>query len=157
MKRILLYIAAFALALQMPVERVDIARLRPVQVVCLEREGERLVLQTDTGDTGSGTDVASALADLKATTPAVIYLDTAQYLLVSSDAEEAINDLRADLKKNVRICQVQGIIALEEVAAYLTVHGQLPQLKHWQAGQSLPILTGIENRLILTKKSEKSA
>ena len=72
MKRILLYVLVMAAALIVPVKSNDVGKLRPVQAVMVSREAGSVIIRTDTDDTGTGTDVLSALENLKATTPAVI-------------------------------------------------------------------------------------
>ncbi len=157
MKRWLVYIAFLAAALLIPVQKTDVAKLRPVQVVYLDREDDKVILETDTGDRGIGGNALAALENLKATAPAVIYLDTAKYLLVTNEALADIEILRDHLKESVLLCIAEGEVMREETASYLAVHGQLSQLKQWEMGQPLPVLTELENRLILTKKFEKNA
>ena len=141
MKRLPIYIAILALTLLAPLERMDVAQLEPVEVVFLTKEGDTVFLATDTKASGQGTDVAAALADLKQTAAGVVYLDTAEYLLVSEDAAGEINALRGSLKGSVRLCLGQDV-QVEEVAEYLEVHGTLPKLRDWKAGDPLPILQG---------------
>lgn len=140
-----------------PVKGNDVGKLQPVQAVMASKERNQVVIQTDTGDRGEGKDVLAALENLKATTPATIYLDTAQYLLVTEDALEEVEALRGVLKKNVRICLAQGDVLEKDTARFLRVHGQLPQLKTWKVGQELPLLTTFEKRLIFSKNKENKA
>ena len=156
MKRILLYVLVMAAALIVPVKSNDVGKLRPVQAVMVSREAGSVIIRTDTDDTGTGTDVLSALENLKATTPAVIYLDTAQFLLLTQDVLEEVQSLRAVMKKDVQVCLANGDVLREETAQFLRVHGQLPQLKTWEKGMDLPILTVMEKRLILEEKNEKN-
>ena len=141
MKRILLYILLTALVFVAPVDRVDVGMLHPVEVVAIYREGSDVVLETDTGDVGKGYNAQSALQNMKDTSKAVIYLDTAHYLMVHLDAQEAIDDLRSELNSGIRICYYNTTLQLEDVAEYLSVHGDLPKLRRWKQGDSVPILT----------------
>lgn len=141
MKRILIYIGILALTLMAPVERLDVAKLEPVEVVFLSKEGDTVLLATDTEASGRGMDVSAALQDLKRTTPGVVYLDTAEFLVVSEDAAEQIDALRAHLKGSVKLCLARDL-QVEEVAKYLEVHGNLPKLKDWKSGDPLPVLAG---------------
>lgn len=156
MKRILLYAIILTAALFVPVKGNDIGRLRPVQAVLVYKEEENVVIQTDTEDTGVGETAKEALQNLEDTTPGIIYLDTARYLLVSEEALSEIEALRDALKPSVEMCLAEGDVLGENTALFLKVHGQLPQLKSWEKGADLPLLTTFENRLILAKKSEIS-
>ena len=113
------------------------------------------MIETDTGDRGTGKTGMQALANLKATTPAVIYLDTADYLLLGEDADPALEELRGKLKRNIRLCRVTEKINPKQAAEYLKVHRKLPQLKVWKANENLPVLEHFEERLILLKKDVK--
>ena len=104
-----------------PVDRLDIAKLEPVEAVAVYMEEGRVTLQTDGENIGSGVTAQEALADLKENALAVIYLDTADYLLVSEGAEEAAKDLQQYLQKSVQIGKYNGGNIKEE-AQYLDVH-----------------------------------
>lgn len=153
MKRIVLYIAVLGLLTLAPVKSIDLGNLRPVEVVMVCRQADAVVIATDTEDVGRGTDAAAALENLKATTPGTVYLDTAEYLLVAEDAEDAAEQLRNSLKKSVRVCMAEPEVDLKTAAEFLPVHGDLPQLKNWKTGDKLPCLTVTENGLLLTENS----
>ena len=157
MKRIGIYLMLLAAALLAPVERADVAQLRPVEVVCVWRTETGITLQTDTMDIGQGSSVAAALEDLRATTPAIVYLDTADYLLIGDGAMEEAKALRQVLKSTVRLCAAHQEVPLEEVSQYLKVHGELPGFSQWESGAELPVLTVENERLKISKKSEISA
>lgn len=156
MKRIILYCLILAAALLVPVKGNDVGRLRPVQVVLVKMDGQNVVIETDTQDKGMGETAESALQNLKDTTAGIIYLDTAKFLLVEHEALEQVEQLRDDLKPSVEICLAEGAVLGEDTAAFLRVHGQLPQLRSWEKDADLPLLTTFEKRLILSKKSEIS-
>ena len=147
MKRIVCYLAALLLLTFSPVEEADIGKLHPVEVVMLYREGNEIVIKTDTDDWGRGADGLAALKNLKETTPGTIYLDTAQYLLLGEGGMEWVEQLRPVLKKTVRVCEAENQIDLQNVTVFLSVHGTLPQLKGWNPGVDLPKLTVVEKRL----------
>lgn len=141
MKRIPIYILLVALTFIAPVDRVDVGKLQPVEVVAIYSESGQIVLQTDTGDTGWGADAAQALKDLKETAAAVVYLDTAEYLLVQKDIQQYIEPIRKDLKRSVKVCLTDGLLDLKQAGKYLGVHGDCPKLRDWKSGDNLPILT----------------
>ena len=155
MKKILLYILIAACALAAPVHGTDIGKLRPVQAISIRKESAQYIIETDTGDRGKGKTGMDALADLKATTPAVIYLDTADYLMLGENADPALEELRGKLKRNIRLCRITEKINPKQAAEYLRVHQNLPRLKVWKMTDNLPILEHFEERLILLKKDVK--
>jgi len=120
--RILLYIVILAVMFFAPVDRLDIAKLEPVEAVAIYMEGGQVVLQTDGESIGIGNTAQEALADLKENALAVIYLDTADYLLIGEGAEHAAQDLRQYLRESVQIGKYNGGNVKEE-AKYLDVHG----------------------------------
>lgn len=130
--RIVLYIAILASLFFLPLERLDIAHLEPVQTVAVKRTAEGVTLLTDTGNQGFGKTVAGAIADLEEKTPGVIYLDTAQYLLLTEDAIAAAEELRTSLKPSVYVCVWDGEGSVEGASKYLSVRKDLPCFKDWK-------------------------
>ena len=155
MKRIALYIAITLAVLALPVERTDVADLRPVQTVALYKTAEGYRLETDTLDYGIGKTVDEAYRDLLDSTPGVIYLDTADYLLISQDAIQAVEPLRKYLKKGVRICAAVGEGDLAAVSKFLSVQTGLQPLKHWKTGEQLPVLDCRTERIKFLQKNGK--
>ena len=100
MKRVFLYILILGALFFVPLKRVEIAKLEPVQGVWMYEEDGRIVLETDTKDKGVGTTAKEALENMKKQSSGIIYLDTAQYLLVTN-AEEQISTLKQHLKGSV--------------------------------------------------------
>ena len=127
----IVYAVIVSLLFLAPLERVNIADLLPIRAVALYLDGDAIVLETDTEHKGDGSSAVIALQDLKKNTPAVVYLDTAEYLLVSKAAVRFVEELRDSLKPSVKVCVCDAADKVEAVAAYLDVHGDLPKLKHW--------------------------
>ena len=150
MRKWIVYILIIGVVWVVPTERMDVGKLRPVQVVSLYRENGQIVIETDTRDRGAGLTPTQALADLEDTTPGVIYLDTAQYLLVAEDALDLPEAFRGELKQSVQMCLQQGKIDISETAQYLSAHGQMPRLKNWKRGVALPTLRVKNKRLFLS-------
>ena len=153
MKRILIYIVILLAVVLVPLERADVGKLRPVQTVAVYRDGNIYTIATDTGDKGEGETAADALADLKRTTPAIIYLDTAQFLLTGKNAVDAVEELRQYFCDDVEIYSFRGDAELVEVSKYLSVHGNGPKLKCWNIGKKLPILACSGSKIELIKNS----
>ena len=129
--RKILSIIILALALAVPVKRLDVAKLQPVETVAIYLLDSTIVLETDTGDMGQGGTATEALEDLKESACSVIYLDTAEYLLIGRDAQEAAIALRPYLKESVKVGNYNGGDIKEETA-YWEVHGDLPKFGSWK-------------------------
>ena len=151
MKRFPVYLVLAAVLLWVPVRRTDVGKLRPVQVIAVYEENGQIILETDTQDRGIGKTGMEALNNLKATTPAVIYLDTADFLLMGDGTDDRIAELEGRLKKSVKLCRVTEKMNLKDAAAYLRVHKQLPSLKVWKTGIKIPYLQIYEGRFILSQ------
>ena len=140
MKRILIYVLILLTVLVLPTKGMDVSKLQPVQTIAVSCDGEKWVIRTDTDDVGVGTSVEDAFENLMETTPAVIYLDTADYLLLQDNAVTAIDVLRSRLKDSVVLYLYRGDPDLKAVSKYLSVHGEKTKLKHWNRTVKLPIL-----------------
>lgn len=119
--RIVLYILIIVLVFLAPVDRLDIAKLSPVEAVAVYREDGNVVLKTDEGSIGAGLDALAALENLKENTSAIVYLDTADYLLIGDGAEQAAEALRQYLRASIQTGKYAGGDVKEE-AKYLDVH-----------------------------------
>lgn len=130
--RKVVYILLLIPLLFVPLQRVNVANLLPVETVAVYMNGEQVVLEIDTAHTGIGKTVEQALASLKENVAKVIYLDTAEYLLVSEDALEQVDALRAYLKDSVKvgICEAKGKV--KAAAEYLSNHQKMPTLRRWK-------------------------
>lgn len=120
--RILLYIIILVAMFFAPVNRLDIAKLEPVEAVAIYMEDGQVTLQTDGKSMGRGATAAEALQNLKENALAVVYLDTADYLLVGDGAQDAAQQLQEYLKNSVQIGRYSGGSVKDE-AKYLDVHG----------------------------------
>ena len=130
--RVILYVLILAVLFLAPVERLDVARLEPVQTVAVSMEEDTVLLETDTENAGRGTDVDSAIENLEQTTPGVIYLDTAQYLLVAEDAVACVEVLRQYLHPSVKVSLWDGEGSVRDAAKYLGIRKDLPELRDWK-------------------------
>ena len=149
MKRILIYILALAAALAVPLQGIDVGKLQPVGVVKLYKEDEHTVIVTDTGDSGAGDQVAAAFRDLEQTTAGIVFLDTADYLLLSPDAADSLQELSVYLKPNVRVCLAEREIDPVQAAEYLNIHRPTVKLRDCGSTENLPELVQENGRLKL--------
>lgn len=120
-----------------PLQRVEIANLEPVQAVWVYEENETVFLETDTEDKGAGGTVAEALADMQQNSTGIIYLDTAQFLLVADGAEQQISSLRAYVKGSVRLCQWDGQGSIADAVKYADSHKIGQKIKNWTQGSKI--------------------
>ena len=157
MKRWLLYGLLFAAAVFIPVDSTDVGKLHPVQAVSVGYHNEQVVVKTDTGEIGRGDTPELALENLKQTAPAIIYLDTAEFLLVEESALESVGAMRKFFKSDVRICLIDPEVEADKAAEYLRVHGKLPKLKQWNTGETLPVLMLENERIILSENLQKKS
>lgn len=132
--RKILSIVILMLSLAAPVKRLDVAKLQPVETVAVYYSGNAVVLETDTGNVGQGSTAEKALQDLKESACSVIYLDTAEYLLIGQNAQNAAAELRPFLKDSVKVGSYHGGDIMKETA-YWEIHGDLPKLKTWKPVQ----------------------
>ena len=139
--RMIAYIVILAALFFVPLERMDVAMLEPVQIIYICQDGERVRISTDTDAVGEGVDIADALRSLHQTTPGVVYLGTAEYLLFDRASETAIADARQLLPQNLTICLAESV-DYENLAKFLDTHGKLPRFRDWEPGDPLPELQG---------------
>lgn len=149
MKRLLIYIAVLAAALMVPLRRTDVGKLQPVELVKLYKEEATLIIETDTGDSGRGDTVNVAFENLEETTSGIVFLDTADFLLVSKEAVGEVGALKGHLKKSVRLCFAEANIDPVEAAAFLSVHRPQVRLRDGESILKAQTLLKENGRLIL--------
>ena len=149
MKKILLYILLLGAALILPVEGTDVGKLLPVELVQLDKMGDTVVISTDAGATGTGETVKAAIRDMEKTAAGIVFLDTADYLLVTESAMEEVESIKEHLKPSVRVCIQHVEMNLKDAAAYLSVHRPEHQLRSCQDPRSLQMLTEESGKVIL--------
>lgn len=128
----------------------DIGQLQPVQVVRVMTENGQVLIQTDTGDWGAGDSLSAAVDNMKKTSAAEIFLDTADYLLISEETEPLLPELRSYLRPSCMICREGGQADLQLAGQYLETHSLDTTLIRWLADRpQLPILITQEGRMTL--------
>lgn len=155
MKQVLSYAAAIvALAAlgRMPFRGTDVAKLEPVEVIRVTMEQGEVLLQADTGAGGRGEDVETALLDMAQTTAGEVFLETADYLMVSPDAVSLLPALCGYLRPACNVCVAEGEIAPEEAGVFLAVHKPGVSLIRWRAEAcALPVLKNEEGEMRLVE------
>lgn len=132
-----------------PFQGTDIGKLRPAQWVYLSRQEDTVALETDMGDRGEGADVISALEDLRRSAPGELFLEMADYALISREALEDLPQLRSLLRSGVEVCLTEEKPD-ETTAAYLRAHNPGLTLRGFFSGEGeLPVLDAEEGRWML--------
>lgn len=151
MKKILIYVLLLSVVLLLPMQGTDVGKLHPVELVYVYKEAETVKIITDTGDMGEGATAKKAIDDLKATTAGIVFLDTADYLLINENSKEVIEKIKPKLKPSVRVCVLHIDADLTEAAEFLSVHKPQLRLKDTGENSDMEILT-IENGRFVLKK-----
>lgn len=157
MKRWILYIAILALVAAAPTKSMNIGKLLPVKAVGVYKEENWFRIETDTGNRGFGGTVSQALRNMKDTASGTIYLDTAEYLILTKDTQTAAQELEPELRPSVRVCMAAKKMDLAKVAEYLDVHTELPKLRHRKKAEEWPVISTFGDGIIFLKKVEKRA
>ncbi|MGN0977533.1 MAG: hypothetical protein ACI4PH_05705 [Faecousia sp.] len=145
MKRWPILAAALAALLLVPSQTGDVGDLLPVELLYIYKENDRICLETDTGEAGEGDSLTAALTDLKATAPGEVFLDTADYLIVTKDTVPLLPQLTKVLRPATEVCL--GVNADTQAAAFLSAHKPGVTLKDCRlGGQALPTLIKTEER-----------
>ncbi len=134
--KLILYCIILVLIFLAPVNKQDVGDLEPIQAVWLHIENGTVVLQTDTGDYGAGATVESAIAVMKKNSEGVVYLDTAQFLLISENAVELMENMAKNLRKSVKICLWEGN-EVKSAARYMQSHDMGYHFDEVQGGKQL--------------------
>lgn len=138
MKKIIIYVIVLLIALWIPVNRIDISNLEPIRAIWIDQENGKYVVSTDTEDIGIGDTVEQAVDMMKKGCEKIIYLDTAQYLLVSDNCKEAIGGISRFLKDKVKIGIWDGEGKIAKAATYMQTHRLGTKLKDYILGEKLP-------------------
>lgn len=146
MRRWIIYGAVAVLALLLaPAPRTDVGELLPVELLYLYMEEGSLCVETDTGNFGAGPDLDAALADLKATASGTVFLDTADYLVITGQTMAQLPQLWELLRPATQVCL--GVGADAGAAEFLAAHKPGVTLNDIRSGRRIPpILTRTEER-----------
>lgn len=156
----LVYAALILGMLLIPVERNDVGKLCPIEVISIYRNGNEFTIETDTGDKGKGDTAEKALQNLKETTAGIVYIDTAEYLLVRAEDKALIRQMIPYMKESVKVYAMKGRLDPAEAAAFLAAHQTDTCLKEAETGKEPPVLVKRAGKLQIeenTKKDEKRA
>lgn len=152
MKRWLLPVALLAVVIfgEDLFRGTDVAKMEPVELVWLMPARGGIVIQTDTGSDGWGKSVIEAVEDLKQTATGEIFLETAEYVLLSSLDEEILPELMALFRPSCKVLTVYGEAKAEDMALFLRSHQNDVTLLDWQTEtKAPPVLVAKGERMYL--------
>ena len=114
-------LAAVAVFSRLPHPARDIADLKPVRAVYIHMEDRNFRVQTDTGDSGAGTDLTQACQDLRSKADGEIFLDTAEFLILAPEVP-ITGEICTLLRPDCRVVSYDREPDLEHIADYLAAH-----------------------------------
>lgn len=100
----------------------DVAQLQPVEVIRVSVQQEKITVETDTGELGEGSDLKEAFENLKEHAVGEIFLETADYLIVTAESEGLIEELSAYLRPTCYVCMESDPTDMEKAAQFLDAH-----------------------------------
>ena len=125
MKKLVLWalvIVVISVADMLPFTGTDVAKLHPIEVLIVQQNNGILSISTDSGITGFGKDVSQAISDLKLVAAGDVFLETANYVLLSPGCEDVIDTLFAYIRPACQIYLFEGEGNWSQVAKYLESH-----------------------------------
>lgn len=148
----LLYVAILLSVLLLPCDGTDVGKLRPIEVVAISETDGLVAINTDTGDRGIGETLDAAIEDMKAAASGIIYLDTAEYLLLEKGMETHLNAMEGHIKKGIHLSYATEKLPLEGIADFLSVHRPNVKLGTVTDYGSIPTITEEMGRYRLLEK-----
>lgn len=122
--------ALISLSLFTAAPKTDLGSLRPVQLVQVTSSGPMIHLRTDTGLYGEGVDFGTALGDLYRTSPGQVYLESADYLLVTPVTVKVLPELKQVLRPGTEVALIASLVDGQKAAEFLMSHpGSVPLRK----------------------------
>lgn len=146
MRRWMIYVAAAAVAIALkPGDMKDVGVLIPVELLYINREAGFIRAETDTGDVGTGRSLEEALKNLTDSAPGQIFLETADYLIVTERAAYLLPQLAQVLRPAAEVCI--GVNADAQAAPFLKAHPSRVTMKDIKAGwREIPVLIRSKER-----------
>ena len=140
MRRWILYsLAALGILFLPKGQEVDIGSLIPVELIHIYKEQDRIMVTTETGDSGNGTTLEKALEDLRATAFGVVFLDTVEYVLVTEESKDLVAELKSHFRLSTNVILATAPIDTEKALQFLAIHNPEVTLKdHLVLGTKLP-------------------
>lgn len=148
-KALWLSAGVICLSLFFAAPKTDLGSLRPVRLVQATSSGPMVHLWTDTGLYGEGVDFSAAIQDLRNTAPGQVYLETADYLLVTPVTVKLLPELRQVLRPGTEVALIASIVDGEKAAEFLSAHPGGVPLRSAREHTVLPRLITKGERYVL--------
>lgn len=126
-------LAAACLLSRLPHPAVDVGELEPVGIVLVAFSDGAYHLRTDTGAHGTGASVTEAAESMTKAAPERVFLETAEYVLLTPDVPVA-EELYRIFRPACRVCLTDGNVDLQQALDYLKAHPPETTLTHLRAG-----------------------
>ena len=128
--------------LLLPQRGTEVGKLLPVETLLIEKQAGQYRVSTDTGNTARGDSLEKAVDALRAEAPGILFLDTADYVLLAGAAEDCMEKLPDYVRPGTRVYKMEGTAELPEIGSFLKTHGPNAPLYRLQKGElRLPKLT----------------
>ena len=129
--RRLLYIMLVGVLFFVPLERLNVGDLAPVSAISIRHVNGKVELGVDVGYRGTGKSVLEALEMMNESALSVIYLDTAEYLVVPPDSTYLVAQLHPYVKGTTKVFVTELWQDLGEQKEYLSIHGEGVKMRDW--------------------------
>ncbi len=128
----------------------DVARLLPIEVIQMEKRGNRIYLYTDTEAQGVGATIQEAVENMKQTAPGTVFLETADYLLVDRESLPYLPESAEYIRPGSKLCIAEESLDLQKTAQFLAVHTPSTTLADYRGGIThISVITCRKETLIL--------
>ena len=117
--------AGLALGGVLPLKTHDVAELEPAHILLIWTENGTVRTRTDSGAEGAGASLEAALADMEERAVGVLFLDTAEHVLLQGNARALMQALAESqrLRPAAKIYLAETLPEdAEQAAAYLKTH-----------------------------------
>lgn len=123
------------LLLLLPQRGTDVGKLLPVETLLIEKRAGMYVLSADTGDTASGESLKTAVENLQRSAPGEIFLDTADYVLLTRETIGCIGELSLFVRPGTQVYVAEQNVQFEEIGEFLRTHGPKAPLYRVKKGE----------------------
>lgn len=136
-----IWLAALALLL-LPRRGTEVGELLPVETLLIEKEAGQYVVSVDTGGSARGQSLEAAVEAMRASAPGEMFLDTADYVLLTRDTLDCVPLLADLVRPAARVYMVDKGPDLEKIGPFLRTHGPDAPLFRLEKGECpVPKLT----------------
>ena len=129
-----IWLGALALLL-LPQRGTEVGELLPVETLLIEKEAGQYVVSVDTGESARGSSLEAAVEAMRASAPGEMFLDTADYVLLTRDTLDCMPQLSDFVRPAARVYMVDKGPDLEEIGPFLRAQGPDAPLFRLEKGE----------------------